>query len=112
MNMVYNSMKNTDICDVFMNPEVKHFCPDVPVILVGNKKDLRNDDHIKARLAQNKQFPVKPEAGQNMADSIGAVTYRECSAKTREGVVDIFESAVRAAQTSQKKKKKPLCNIL
>ena len=25
-------------------PEVRHFCPNVPIILVGNKKDLRNDD--------------------------------------------------------------------
>jgi len=24
-------------------PEVRHFCPNVPIILVGNKKDLRND---------------------------------------------------------------------
>ena len=23
-------------------PEVRHFCPRVPVVLVGNKKDLRN----------------------------------------------------------------------
>lgn len=23
--------------------QVKHFCPNVPIILVGNKKDLRND---------------------------------------------------------------------
>lgn len=25
--------------------QVKHFCPNVPIILVGNKKDLRNDPH-------------------------------------------------------------------
>ena len=24
-------------------PEVKHFCPNVPIVLVGNKKDLRYD---------------------------------------------------------------------
>lgn len=31
-------------------PEVKHFCPNVPIILVGNKRDLRYDpDTIKAR---------------------------------------------------------------
>lgn len=24
-------------------PEVRYFCPDVPVVLVGNKKDLRDD---------------------------------------------------------------------
>lgn len=36
-------------------PEVKHFCPNVPIILVGNKKDLRNDDHTKRELAKMKQ---------------------------------------------------------
>lgn len=30
-------------------PEVTHFCPNVPIILVGNKRDLRHDpDTIKA----------------------------------------------------------------
>lgn len=36
-------------------PEVKHFCPNVPIILVGNKKDLRNDEHTKRELAKMKQ---------------------------------------------------------
>uniref|UniRef100_A0A3Q2V4Z9 Ras homolog gene family, member Ac n=1 Tax=Haplochromis burtoni TaxID=8153 RepID=A0A3Q2V4Z9_HAPBU len=36
-------------------PEVKHFCPNVPIILVGNKKDLRNDDHTRRELAKMKQ---------------------------------------------------------
>ncbi|XP_075430191.1 rho-related GTP-binding protein RhoA-A-like isoform X2 [Ascaphus truei] len=34
-------------------PEVKHFYPNVPIILVGNKKDLRNDEQ---RLAT---FPLQ-----------------------------------------------------
>ena len=34
-------------------PEVKHFCPDVPIILVGNKKDLRNDEKRKRILVKN-----------------------------------------------------------
>uniref|UniRef100_A0A3B3CU31 Ras homolog family member C n=1 Tax=Oryzias melastigma TaxID=30732 RepID=A0A3B3CU31_ORYME len=33
-------------------PEVKHFCPNVPIILVGNKKDLRNDEHTRRELAK------------------------------------------------------------
>uniref|UniRef100_A0A3B4AU79 Uncharacterized protein n=1 Tax=Periophthalmus magnuspinnatus TaxID=409849 RepID=A0A3B4AU79_9GOBI len=28
-------------------PEVKHFCPNVPIILVANKKDLRHDEDVK-----------------------------------------------------------------
>uniref|UniRef100_A0A4W5LWU1 Ras homolog gene family, member Aa n=1 Tax=Hucho hucho TaxID=62062 RepID=A0A4W5LWU1_9TELE len=37
-------------------PEVKHFCPNVPIILVGNKKDLRNDEHTRRELAKMKGF--------------------------------------------------------
>lgn len=36
-------------------PEVKHFCPNVPIILVGNKKDLRQDEHTRRELAKMKQ---------------------------------------------------------
>lgn len=36
-------------------PEVKHFCPNVPIILVGNKKDLRHDEHTRRELAKMKQ---------------------------------------------------------
>lgn len=36
-------------------PEVKHFCPNVPIILVGNKKDLRNDEHTRRELTKMKQ---------------------------------------------------------
>lgn len=34
---------------------MKHFCPNVPIILVGNKKDLRNDEHTRRELAKMKQ---------------------------------------------------------
>lgn len=39
-------------------PEVKHFCPNVPIILVGNKKDLRNDEHTRRELAKMKQVSI------------------------------------------------------
>uniref|UniRef100_A0A8C4TTA2 Uncharacterized protein n=2 Tax=Falco tinnunculus TaxID=100819 RepID=A0A8C4TTA2_FALTI len=41
-------------------PEVKHFCPNVPIILVGNKKDLRNDEHTRRELAKMKQVRAAP----------------------------------------------------
>uniref|UniRef100_A0A668UT57 Ras homolog family member B n=1 Tax=Oreochromis aureus TaxID=47969 RepID=A0A668UT57_OREAU len=36
-------------------PEVKHFCPNVPIILVANKKDLRNDENVKNELLHRPQ---------------------------------------------------------
>ena len=35
--------------------EVKHFCKGVPVILVGNKIDLRGDKDVVANLAKKDQ---------------------------------------------------------
>ncbi len=92
-------------------PEVRHFCPSVPIILVGNKKDLRNDDNTKRELAKMKQEAVKSEEGRAMAEKISAFQYLECSAKTKEGVRDVFETATRAALQTKKKKKRN-CSIL
>lgn len=92
-------------------PEVKHFCPNVPIILVGNKKDLRNDDATKRELGKLKLEPVKAEEGRQMASTINAYEYLECSAKTKEGVREVFESATRAALQTKKRKKK-ICLLL
>ncbi|XP_021343927.1 ras-like GTP-binding protein RHO [Mizuhopecten yessoensis] len=86
-------------------PEVKHFCPSVPIILVGNKKDLRNDDQTKRELMKMKQEPVRPEEGRATSEKINAFGYLECSAKTKEGVRGVFETATRAALQTKKKKR-------
>ncbi|XP_039113575.1 transforming protein RhoA-like [Hyaena hyaena] len=93
-------------------PEVKHFCPNVPIILVGNKKDLRNDEHTRRELAKMKQEPVKPEEGRDMANRIGAFGYMQCSAKTKDGVREVFEMATRAALQARRGKKKSGCLVL
>ncbi|KAL7070650.1 hypothetical protein ACQ4LE_010099 [Meloidogyne hapla] len=92
-------------------PEVRHFCPNVPIILVGNKKDLRNDPQTVKELAKNKQEPVNSEAAQAVAQQIGAYAYLECSAKFKEGVQEVFETATRAA-LQQKTKKRKGCSAL
>ncbi|KAL7884783.1 hypothetical protein AOLI_G00075530 [Acnodon oligacanthus] len=93
-------------------PEVKHFCPNVPIILVGNKKDLRNDEHTRRELAKMKQEPVKAEEGRDMANRIGAFGYMECSAKTKDGVREVFEMATRAALQARRGKKNSKCLLL
>lgn len=92
-------------------PEVRHFCPMVPIILVGNKKDLRNDEATKRELSHQKQEPVKFEDGYKMSHRIHAFSYLECSSKTKEGVREVFETATRAALQVKKKHAKK-CQIL
>uniref|UniRef100_A0A1I8E8E5 Ras family protein n=1 Tax=Wuchereria bancrofti TaxID=6293 RepID=A0A1I8E8E5_WUCBA len=89
-------------------PEVRHFCPNVPIILVGNKKDLRNDQQTIRELAKMKQEPVRPEQGRAIAEQIGAFAYLECSAKAKDGIREVFEKATQAALQQKKKKKSKL----
>ena len=93
-------------------PEVKHFCPNVPIILVGNKKDLRNDENTRRELTKMKQEPVKFEEAKAICEKINGYEYLECSAKTKEGVRDVFKTATTAALQTKKRKKKKGCSIL
>ncbi|OAQ71050.1 small GTPase-binding protein [Pochonia chlamydosporia 170] len=92
-------------------PEVAHFCQGLPIILVGCKKDLRYDQKTIAELHAIDQKPVTPEEGKQKCDIIKAKSYLECSAKTNEGVREVFEHATRAALAAhgKKQKKKSKC---
>jgi len=93
--------------------EVMHFCQGLPIILVGCKKDLRFDSKTIEELRKTSQRPVTPEEGMGVASKIGAYKYLECSAKSGEGVREVFEHATRAALINRKKTKKHnMCLVL
>ncbi|XP_078347286.1 ras-like GTP-binding protein RHO [Oculina patagonica] len=95
-------------------PEIKHFCgQNIPIVLVGNKKDLRNDDGIRKELSRMKQEPVRSEEGSLVCERIKAYAFLECSAKTREGVREVFETAARAALRSKNRDEEytPCCKF-
>ncbi|KAK9460249.1 small GTPase superfamily [Lipomyces oligophaga] len=83
--------------------EVLHFCQNIPIILVGCKKDLRNDSKTIEELQKTSQRPVSTDEGEAVAQKIGAVKYLECSARTHDGVHEVFEHATRAALTERVK---------
>lgn len=82
--------------------EVLHFCQNLPIILVGCKKDLRNDPKTISELAKTSQKPVTEAEGMAIQKIIRAEKYLECSAKTNEGVKEVFEHATRFALLSKK----------
>ncbi|KAA8908533.1 hypothetical protein TRICI_004751 [Trichomonascus ciferrii] len=93
--------------------EVDHFCRGVPFILVGCKADLRLDRNVVRRLRKISQRPVSAEEGQEVATQIGARMYLECSAKTGQGVQQVFEQATRVAlKVYNANKKSRRCIIL
>ena len=84
--------------------EVIHYCPDVPLILVGTKLDKRP--------SENAEGYVSPSKGQELASKIGAFRYMECSAMTQEGLKPIFDTAIKAVLYGTQSSKKGGCVLL
>ena len=100
------------------HPEVSHHCKGVPILLIGNKIDLRDDPDTLAHLNELRQTPVTRTQGLACAKKINAVKYMECSAKTGKGLREIFTTAAEVVvspeiyQHSQEKTDKRKCLIL
>eukprot|EP00013_Stygamoeba_regulata_P029541 CAMPEP_0177646960 /NCGR_PEP_ID=MMETSP0447-20121125/10045_1 /TAXON_ID=0 /ORGANISM="Stygamoeba regulata, Strain BSH-02190019" /LENGTH=202 /DNA_ID=CAMNT_0019149513 /DNA_START=222 /DNA_END=830 /DNA_ORIENTATION=+ len=101
------------------HPEVSHFNPKTPIVLVGTKLDLRDNPETLESLKDNGLEPIPTSKGNELAKEIGAEKYLECSALDQHNLPDVFEEAVRSVfsnekrkeeeQASQKKKNKKDC---
>ncbi|GER52118.1 RAC-like GTP binding protein ARAC9 [Striga asiatica] len=84
-------------------PELRHYAPSVPIVLVGTKLDLREDRQFK------KDYPgaciISTEQGEELKRQIGAVAYVECSAKTQQNVKAVFDAAIKVVLRPPKLKK-------
>lgn len=69
----------------------------MPIILVGLKKDLREDPLAVEEMRKKSQHFVSARDASEIAHEIGARKYLECSSLSGEGVDDVFEAATRAA---------------
>ncbi|KAI7875405.1 hypothetical protein K492DRAFT_168151 [Lichtheimia hyalospora FSU 10163] len=74
--------------------EVHQYCPEAKILLVALKCDLRDNDEV---LKRKNIEPVLYEEGLEVAKSINAVRYLECSAKHNRGVRECFDQAARVS---------------
>lgn len=81
------------------------FLPPLSVFFICSAEDLYPQLHTRSILTA-----VFVQA-EDVRKKIGAQKYLECSAKTNEGVREVFEHATRAALLTRKKEKKK-CSIL
>jgi len=94
-------------------PEIKHHCPDAPVLLIGTKMDLREDRETLAVLSEQGLTPMKREQGLKLASKIRAVKYLECSALTQRGLKQVFDEAVRSViRPEPQKRRQRKCVLL
>uniref|UniRef100_A0A4W6DPY8 Uncharacterized protein n=1 Tax=Lates calcarifer TaxID=8187 RepID=A0A4W6DPY8_LATCA len=71
--------------------KLKHFCPNVPIILLAKMKQV---------------------CGRDMANRISAFGYLECSAKTKDGVRRCLRWPPEQPLQVRKRKKRGGCQLL
>ena len=87
-------------------PEIqRHTKRKRPLLLVGTQIDLRSSSSSSSCSAQDE---VSTEEGSNLAKIIGADCYIECSARSQEGLQQVFEHVVFSALKYRKKKSRIL----
>lgn len=123
-------------CKVIWYPEIRRFCPNTPIVLVGCKNDLRymyRDEQFLSLCRDrspffrgnhpcvSSRFPefgrplrendiLSPEQGRSVAKEIGA-PYYETSVLTHFGVGEVFENVVRAALIARRQQRFWMTNL-
>ena len=88
-----------------------------PIVLVGTKVDLMHDPNYRENMAYRDIHPIAVVQAKALADEIHAVDYIECSAKTDEGLNELFAKVTELALIAETSKTEPekssnCCNIL
>ncbi|XP_046461823.1 ras-like GTP-binding protein RhoL [Daphnia pulex] len=83
-------------------PELKHYCPHTSIVLVGTKVDIRQEGQSNC---------VSTTEGRELSKKFQLNSFLECSAKTQENVIQVFEEATRVA-LNKPKSKPPKCSLL
>uniref|UniRef100_A0A915CMR7 Uncharacterized protein n=1 Tax=Ditylenchus dipsaci TaxID=166011 RepID=A0A915CMR7_9BILA len=77
-------------------PEIKHFSPNTPIVVVGNKKDIREGESLATC--------VDFCEAEKLAKDCSTFKAIECSAKSRDNIRTVFEVAIRAAIAHRNRK--------
>jgi len=94
--------------------EIRQHCPNAPVVLVGLKMDLRDDEQKKIEMNASGYEYCSEKAIQEIAEEIDAATYIECSALKSKGVNKAFRTAIDVALKGSKTRKgtNSCCTVL
>eukprot|EP01120_Amphizonella_sp_Union-15-10_P007899 TRINITY_DN272_c1_g1_i1.p1 TRINITY_DN272_c1_g1~~TRINITY_DN272_c1_g1_i1.p1 ORF type:complete len:254 (-),score=39.83 TRINITY_DN272_c1_g1_i1:82-768(-) len=99
------------------HPELLRYAPGKPILLVGTKMDLRDDEDARDRLSQKKLAPISFDHAFNMKQEIRAYQYIECSAAQHYGLDTLMAAIVESVhgpikgikrRSKAPKQKKPL----
>ncbi len=105
-----------DNCRYMWHAQIKKFCPNTPIILVGCKNDVRyiykDEQYLNycrersplVRQVRERDL-VMPDRGRAVAKELGDLPYYETSVLTYFGVNEVFDNAIRAALCAKRQQR-------
>jgi GTPase SAR1 family protein len=81
-------------------PEMRHYCPDVPFLIVATQTDLRDCPEMIKKFAGQNQRLISTEEGERLAYELRAAKYVECSSLTRKRLDDVFHEVCSSLRSS------------
>jgi len=82
-------------------PELRNHCPRAAIVLVGTKTDLIDQGET-----------ISEQEGKKLKSKIKANAFLQCSAKTREGLEEVYIESVRAVMKNSRGNKRSICKFL
>ena len=76
-------------------PEIRDHCPNTPILVVGNKTDLRNDSQTIYQLQKEGKTAITYEEGEELAKN-----------PTRVGLKDVFDHALQIGSQNKESRKR------
>lgn len=99
-------------------PDFQKHAPGAPFIIVGTKLDLRNAAQKAGTTSSGSSTFISRSQGESLREELKGAKYLECSAKTQEGLKQVFDEAIKCVLVnrniagSKDKKKASKCTIL
>lgn len=84
--------------------ELQQFCENKPIILIGTKMDLVDDQKTLEKMEKNHMKPVTNEEIIKTAEEIHAFSFIKISAHTNVGIKNIYEQIIEAYESECIKK--------
>ena len=85
-----DSKESFSRAESFWLPELSYHCPNVPILLVATKVDLRESNKDSSLVK------ISPTEGRSMAESLKLAGYCECSSLHLNSIDQVIVEAVRA----------------
>lgn len=96
-----DSRSNLRQCVEQWAPEVTHCCPDVPIVLVGTKEDMRHRKPRPLRPGYAGNRLITYEEGVTTASQIGAAAYVETSSLSGYNIRRLLATYIRIARVHE-----------